>query len=370
MQERSEVVVMLQRNGIVVIPAYEPKERLVGYVEELFARGFDWILIVDDGSGDGYRSIFWKVEDLGAFVLHHDKNMGKGQALRTAFSYIRKHFGYRYPVITADCDGQHLVGDVVRVDERLGEYPGRLILGTRNFDGEEVPFKSRNGNRITSKFFKLSTGVDCPDTQTGLRGIPVSLLDFALTVEGDRYEYEMNFLMEAAEQVEFYFQPIATVYEDNNAGSHFRPVRDSLLIYGKPLRFALSSMTGAVVDFLLFYLFEQVLFYRIATKILFATVGARLCSGMVNFLMNKHFCFRSRGPAAKEGIKYFLLFVGQMMLSAGGVTLLSLFLPDLLAKVIVDSTLFVISYIIQKRWVFKAEEATADRQMAVSRDIL
>ncbi len=361
---------MLKRNAIVVIPAYEPKEKLVGYVEELFAKGFDWILVVDDGSGEAYRDIFWKLEDLGAFVLHHETNKGKGQALRTGFSYVRKHFGYRYPVITADCDGQHLAEDVVKVDEKVGRYPDRLILGTRDFSGSEVPFKSKSGNRITSKFFKLSTGIDCPDTQTGLRGIPSSMLDFALQVKGDRYEYEMNFLTDAAGMVAFYCQPIATVYEDGNAGTHFRPVRDSLLIYKKPIRFAISSLTGAVVDFLLFYLFEQVFFYKIATKILFATVGARLCSGLVNFLMNKHFCFESNGSATKEGTKYFLLFVGQMILSACGVTILSWFMPDLLAKAIVDTVLFVISYIIQKRWVFRIESAEEEGRLSAPEDMM
>ncbi len=359
---------MVERNAMVVIPAYEPDERLVGYVGEIFSKGFDWVLVVDDGSGGDYQSIFWKVEDLGAFVLHHEENRGKGQALRTAFAYVSKHFGYRYPVITADSDGQHLADDVVRVDEALGRYPDRLVLGTRDFTGKDVPFKSRSGNRITSKFFKLSTGIDCPDTQTGLRGIPASMLDFALQVEGDRYEYEMNFLMEAAERVEFYYQPITTVYEDGNAGSHFRPLRDSLLIYGKPIRFALASLTGAAVDFCLFFLFEQVLFYRMATKILFSTVGARVCSGVVNFLLNKHFCFRSGGSTAREGVKYFTLFVGQMLLSAGWVTLLSLILPDLLAKAIVDTTLFVISYAIQKRWVFKADKTGGVGRVAVPRD--
>ena len=88
---------------------------------------------------------------------------------------------------------------------------------------------------ITSTLFKFGTGIACSDTQTGLRGIPPRLVPLALSTEGDRYEYEMNFLVEAVKTAPLVMIPIETVYENGNAGSHFRPVRDSLLIYRDPL---------------------------------------------------------------------------------------------------------------------------------------
>lgn len=299
------------KETIIVIPAYEPEGKLVDFVGDLKEVGYEKIIVVDDGSGVEYRSIFSSVELMDVVVLHHLKNMGKGQALRTAFFFIDTKKDWQGPIITADADGQHLIKDIMKVELALEKYPQRLVLGIRDFDGENVPFKSRQGNKITKRYFKLITGVNCPDTQTGLRGIPRSMLKFALDVEGDRYEYEMNFLI--------------------------------------------SSLTGASVDLLLFYLLTLALSFPHSQQILVATVVARVCSGIVNFFMNKHFSFKSRGKTSYEGVKYLFLFMGQMLLSAAGVSLLSMLLPNMAAKIAVDCLLFVLSYIIQKQWVFANE---------------
>ena len=109
-------------------------------------------------------------------------------------------------------------------------------LANLHFDKEDVPPRSSMGNRITSAFFKLCTGVACSDTQTGLRGIPSSLIPLALSTKGDRYDYEMNFLMAAVKKVPLVMIPIETVYMNGNEQSHFHPVRDSFLIYKEPLK--------------------------------------------------------------------------------------------------------------------------------------
>ncbi|MCR4674149.1 MAG: bifunctional glycosyltransferase family 2/GtrA family protein [Lachnospiraceae bacterium] len=345
----------MDRDTVIVIPAYEPEGRLVDFVGDLREVGYEYIVVVDDGSGVDYRSIFSSIELMDIVVLRHMRNLGKGRALCTAFLYIKNRLGESVNIITADADGQHLVKDIKKVEKKLKENPVDLVLGVRDFTSENVPFKSKKGNEITRKFFKLTTGVDCPDTQTGLRGIPGSMLEFALGVYGDRYEYEMNFLTEAAQRYHFSYVPITTVYENNNACSHFRPVMDSLRIYGRPVRFLLSSLTSSGVDLLLFYLLTVFLQYPHGKQIIIATIIARVCSGVVNFEMNKHFSFKSKGKAHKEGARYFVLFVGQMMLSAGGVSIVSAVLPNPFAKIIVDTLLFVLSYIIQKQWVFAKE---------------
>ena len=346
----------MEKDTVIVIPAYEPEGKLVDFIGNLKEAGYEKIIVVDDGSGVDYRSIFLSIELMDVIVLRHMRNFGKGQALRTAFLYLKENETGRYFVITADADGQHLISDIKKVDCALRENPNSLVLGTRDFDLEHVPFKSKNGNKITRKYFKLVTGLDCPDTQTGLRGFADSYIPFALSIEGDRYEYEMNFLMEAAKEMPFYYEPIETIYEDNNSVSHFRPVADSLRIYGRPVRFLISSLSSSGVDLLLFYLLTVFLKYPHGKQIVFATVIARICSGLFNFEMNKHFSFKSKGKTLREGLRYLLLFIGQMSLSAGGVALLSLLIPEVPAKIIVDSTLFIFSYLIQKQWVFAKEE--------------
>ena len=130
--------------------------------------------------------------------------------------------------MTADSDGQHTVEDVLRMAEDHARDPSGLLLGSRDFSQEHVPPKSRMGNRITSVVFRLLYGCWVGDSQTGLRGCHRDLLPAMIAVPGDRYEYEMNVLIEcAAMRVPMRPLPIETVNERNYAGRHVRAYRGS-----------------------------------------------------------------------------------------------------------------------------------------------
>ena len=244
-------------NQVIIIPAFEPDNRLIDYIIDLQLHDFMQIVVIDDGSGMDYDAIFNSVRTIGADVIRYPLNRGKGIAIKCGIRAAIKKYGEDVSIITADSDGQHLVSDVVKISDALEEKEDVLILGTRGFSGADVPWKSKWGNRFTSFFFKLTNGISCPDTQTGLRGIPSSLTTLALEEDGSRYEYEMNFLMDAAVTAKFKYIPIETVYENNNASSHFRPFRDSLRVYGRMIRFTLSSLTGAVADYTLFFILTR-----------------------------------------------------------------------------------------------------------------
>ena len=290
---------MAKRKNAVIIPALEPDRRLLDLIIDLQSMGFERIVVVDDGSPIGYEGIFSQARNLGVYLQRHDKNLGKGEAIKTGIRAAIRCWGRDISFITADADGQHRPEDIAKVDDAMGEDPGCLILGSRDFSGENVPAKSRMGNIITSFVYGLVTGKECHDTQTGLRGIPKELTVLALQEEGKRYEYEMNFLMDAGEKVPIIHVPIETVYEDNNSSSHFRPVIDSARIYGRFLRFVVSSVSGAVVDYFLFSILLVVITALFAPEqavtVAIATVIARIASGIVNFVMNRHFAFRSNG---------------------------------------------------------------------------
>ena len=216
---------------IPVVPAYEPGVELVDTVESL-RESFPHIVVVDDGSVKAGR-VFAKIEALnGVEILRHDRNRGKGAALKTAFSYILAEHRDICGVVTVDADGQHLISDVRSVSEALIRHPGRLILGTRDFRGE-IPFRSRFGNIWTRWEFFLLTGVLVKDTQTGLRGIPAAWLEALCDIAGDRYDYESRMLVHGARAKAGPLQiPIATVYLDGNRSSHFRPLVDAIRTQG------------------------------------------------------------------------------------------------------------------------------------------
>jgi len=341
---------------VVLIPAYEPDEKILRLAEEGLAAGIQRFLVVDDGSSPGCGVWFQKLEALGVPVCRHDKNRGKGEAIKTGLRYILNTWPQCPGVVTADADGQHAVADILRLLQALSECPEGLLLGTRDFSNRDTPFNSRMGNRITSFVFRLLTGKKCPDTQTGLRGIPAALFPMALEAEGSRYEYEMNFLLEAAWQGrEIRAIPISTIYLDGNSSSHFRVVRDSFLIYRRPLTFLLVSLLSTAVDFGVFYLVLWLFFAGDPAHAMAATVPARLLSGIINFIGNKVFTFRSHGKALPELLRYLVLFFVMMFLSGNLVALLSVSpVPVLLIKALVDVVLFVCNYLVEHKWVFKA----------------
>ena len=212
---------------VVVIPAYEPDERLPRLLRSLRPR-FRSFVVVDDGSR-GAAAVFAEAASLdGVVLLRHDVNRGKGVALKTAFDEILRRFPDASGVVTADADGQHLAEDIGAVADAMCAHPDRLTLGVRRF-GTGVPLRSRFGNLWSCAEFFLLTGVRVLDTQTGLRGIPLAILPRVRELPGERYEYEAAMLRFAAKALPAPVQvPIATVYEEGNKTSHFRPLRDSV----------------------------------------------------------------------------------------------------------------------------------------------
>lgn len=229
--------------GIALIPAYQPSRILLGLLKEICAAGMT-ALVIDDGSGPKSRSIFLAAEGY-ATVLTHERNLGKGRAIKTGLSYLKERFcGQEYVVVTMDADGQHQVDDAKRVWEAAACNPKALILGSRRFEGA-VPARSRLGNAATRLVYRLATGVPVTDTQTGLRAFHGNLLSRMLSIPGERYEYEMNVLLICAKEgIPMEEVPIATVYLDHNASSHFDTLRDSCRVYREILKFTASSILG------------------------------------------------------------------------------------------------------------------------------
>lgn len=210
---------------VLLLPVYQPSADRLRELTSAFSQ----VVVVDDGSSV-------PVSAPGCVVLRHSVNLGKGAALKTGFAYVAEKYPGA-PVVCADADGQHSVEDIRRVLEAVSSS-GHLVLGVRRV--RRMPARSRVGNAVTRTLFRAATGRWVRDTQTGLRGVPGSLLDWAGTVPGERFEYEMNVLLQAVregypiEQV-----PIETTYLDGNSSSHFGSVRDAARVYRSLLRFVL-----------------------------------------------------------------------------------------------------------------------------------
>lgn len=345
-------------NIYIVIPAYEPDEKLTAVVEELYNETDCKLIVVNDGSGEDKRAVFESIKGR-AVLLEHEHNRGKGAALKTAFAYIKENVSGSYGVITADADGQHKTSDIMRIADALEAHPDRLIMGCRKFTGD-IPFRSRFGNNMTRAVFRFAAGVGVSDTQTGLRGFSGSLTNFMLGLSGERYEFEMNMLLEAArEGIAFFEVPIETVYINDNKSSHFKPVRDSLRIYRDIIKFSCSSLLSFLVDYLLF----SVIFSLSGSKTV-SNLTARVFSSIFNFMLNKKLVFGNKESLAKSALKYFSLAAVILAVNTLLLELLARYAVKnaYIAKIIVEVLLFMFSWTMQRCFVFKKKGLTKDEK--------
>jgi glycosyltransferase involved in cell wall biosynthesis len=344
---------------IVLIPAYEPDEKMLALIEALDDDGRR-ILVVDDGSGAAYDALFQRAESYGVDVLRRPENEGKGSALRRGLA----HIAHRWPgedVVTADCDGQHRPADIAAVAVATAESDA-LVLGGRRFRGE-VPLRSRLGNAVSRVLFRASGGADVHDTQTGLRGIPSSRIPEVLAVAGERFAWEMNVLVDfARRRAPIREVEIETVYIDGNASSHFRPIRDSAAVLGPMLRYLVVSSGSFVLDVVAL----QILYVATA-DLLLAMVGARLLSASVNFALNRAVVFGAvaRGSLTGQLLRYAGLAIASLAASYGGLALLVAGgVPVVVAKIVVDTLVYLAGFLVQRGFVFVRGDADRAQQKA------
>lgn len=224
---------------IALIPAYEPNNNLIKLVRELWNQKYS-IIIVNDGSGSNFKHVFSKCSKY-ANIISYDINKGKGYALKRGLEYIKENYKEPYIIITMDSDGQHTIKDASKLIKECEKKDNTLYLGKR-IRSSKTPIKSLIGNCITRFIYKLTTGLDIYDTQTGLRAFSNKLVDYLLDIEGNRFEYEMNVLLKCAkDKVKMKEIEITTIYEDNNSGTHFNWVKDSYRIYKDILKYSLNK---------------------------------------------------------------------------------------------------------------------------------
>ena len=424
---------------IALIPAYEPDRKMLGVIADLGKTGFD-VVVVDDGSGPEYAELFEQAAERipgksgrGVTLLIHDVNRGKGAALKTGLDFINNFMVIRGEetqnvIVAVDADGQHLAVDALRAAHTAQGNSGTLVLGSRilnkkaaassgvqsayqasgardhstdqaSGNTQNVPLRSRFGNAVTRQVFRLATGVPIYDTQTGLRAFTADLIPSLLAVSGDRYEYELNVLMDfAGRGIPIREIEIETVYLEGNKSSHFNTVRDSYRIYKEIAKYAatggsslhggtapaqihaeertdgaeMSSKNGRNADgikstakqaakfsassfasFLIDYAMYALLL-MIGPGLVFANIGARLVSSAANYTINRKLVFRSGKKVATSAVQYFALAA---FILAGNTFVLhtmvaSLGINSMAAKVLTEVLFFMISWTVQRYVVF------------------
>lgn len=350
---------MSQCLKIALIPAYNPDAYLIQVVQQLKQKGF-WILLVDDGSTKEHKAIFKEIDDAGSvLILTHTKNKGKGSALKTGLAYIQNYISEDYTVVTVDADGQHSPKDVAMVCKVAQKHPGCLVLGSRKIQ-KKTPLKSKLGNQITRMVYALTTGVSIYDTQTGLRAFDNTLLPKLLAISGERYEYEMNVLLECSrKKIPIREIGIETIYINDNASSHFHPWKDSCRIYKEIFKFSASSLISFLLDYGIYSLL--LLFtegFSKSVSLFISNIVARILSGCFNYQVNRKLVFQEKTNSARTAVQYVLLAAGIL---AGNTFFLELLvhlgLNQYIGKLCTELVFFMMSWFVQRTFIFKQQRS-------------
>ena len=279
---------------VILIPSYEPDDKLIKLVNNLKKEKLD-IVVVNDGSGKEYDNLFKEI-DKKSKVISYNTNKGKGYALKRGLEYIKENYK-NYIVVTMDSDGQHSVKDAINLSNYAENHLDELVVGKR-IRSKKTPLRSKIGNGITMLIYELTTGVKVYDTQTGLRAFSNNLMDFMLNVDGNRYEYEMNVLLQApSNNIKIKEIEIETIYIENNKSSHFNTIKDSYRVYKEIIKYSLSSIISFIIDYILFTIFS------LLTTVTLSNIFARIISASVNYTINKKVVFKSNKNAVMLSVR-------------------------------------------------------------------
>ncbi|MBS4012508.1 MAG: glycosyltransferase family 2 protein [Bacteroidetes bacterium] len=238
------------KNGecCVIIPTYNNSNTLKKVIEDVKAFT-SHIIVVNDGSTDNTSEILKTIINIK--VITHQKNKGKGGALRTGFAEALKS-GFKY-AITIDSDGQHLAKDIPLFYDVISNNPGSLIIGSRLLIQENMPGKNTFANKFSNFWFRLQTGINLKDTQSGFRLYPLLDID-KMKLFSAKYEYELEILVRAAwRNINIIAIPIDVYYPPKEERiTHFRPLRD----------FTRISVLNTIFTFLAIIYYRPALFFK------------------------------------------------------------------------------------------------------------
>jgi glycosyltransferase involved in cell wall biosynthesis len=209
-----------------VIPVYNNAGTIKNIVDGCLCH-LKNILIVDDGSDDS--NLIDLFQDINVEIIRHDKNIGKGAALLTALNFVNAQNALS--MITIDADGQHLPSDIPKFLNAIENNPEALHIGIRDFDQTSIPESSKFGRKFSNLWFKVETGKECNDTQSGFRAYPVPLIS-QLKLYGSFYDFEIEVIARASwAEIPINEIDISVIYEPAEKRiSHFKKIKDNIRI--------------------------------------------------------------------------------------------------------------------------------------------
>ncbi|MBC8017711.1 MAG: glycosyltransferase family 2 protein [Verrucomicrobia bacterium] len=215
----------------ILIPAYNAEKTILAVVRECLEHGLP-VVLVDDGSADDTSGL---VAGLPVMLLKHEKNLGKGAALKTGFDWAVKS-GYD-GVVTIDADGQHDVSAIPSLVASAQSGRWGILIASRHSQFEQMAGLRKIWNRIGVWCIWKRTGFEITDSQSGFRYYSCDVLK-NIALKSNGYALEMEIFLKAWKSgFTIGSLPVAARVADGRATSHYRPVKDTFNISMTFLRY-------------------------------------------------------------------------------------------------------------------------------------
>ena len=169
-----------------------------------------------------------------------------------------------------------------------------------------------------------------------------------LTIPGERFECEMNMLIECGNRgIKIKEVPAKTGYSDKNKGAHFNSLFNSLKIYATFLRYIASSLSASCIDFFIFWVLTG-----LNANIAAAMLVSRIAGIIFNFTVNRNIVFKSRKNIYFQALKYLTLAGASGVAAYYIILFIQSYLPLPASKIIAETSLFLVNYYFQRKKIF------------------
>lgn len=327
---------------VILMPVYNPDERIVNYVKKLKENNYQ-VVLINDGSKSEYHSLFEKmVHD--CKIISYPFFKGKGYAIKEGIHYIKEHLQDKKGIIILENEY-----DVMHINH---------IRTLINKNSQKMCVVHHKGKRFLTKLFSMIYNKEFIDVDSELFAFSMNYIDQMMAV--DENCYEVQSLIQSVQNN----QEIEEIQLENKQEPFHlknKTIQIMYVIFLHLIRFISSSIISSVIDVLLAWILLDILklwmtsdFWRIALSSLIA----RILSTIVNYVINKKYVFKGKNNSKQTAIRFLILTIVITILSTLFVYAASSLhiMSEKLAKPVGDLLLFLLSYSAQTKWVFKSNE--------------
>lgn len=325
--------------------------QLPEYTAQLAKRDdFTAVVVCQDGEYNGVG------DDANIIALPDEA--GEGAAMKRAYKYVMENLPDCDMVIRVSADDEYTANDILRVQRLLRKNRSALVIGLRSRN-HSLGWAGKLRRSIVNQVFAVASGRNLRDVETGLRGFYREYIPSLLKVDGERYEYEVNALLYATRTgMKICEAVLDTEYSIGN-NSYYQHIMEWIKVYGCVVKFAVSSLLTFLIDFFMLLGLNKLLAGINQVAALVISVGTSRTAGcLANFFINHFIVFDSNEPVSRTMLKFVCLQIVIMALSYLMIHFFNITLGMSIAisKIISDTALFAVSFVIQGKFIYSSEQ--------------